>query len=464
MTTSVTIPPHMAERPQPGPPRPYHFPRFEKRSLTSGLRVVVAPVHKLPLVTVLAVLDAGASADPQGREGVAQLVAGLLSEGTATMDGATLTERFERLGAALDVHADWDAAIAKVTTLPAHLPGALALLAEVLQAPSFPEREVERLRAERLADILQQRAEPRGLADEMFDRFVYAPGSRYAIPAEGDAETVRAITRDDVVAFHAARYRAAAATIVVAGDVTVDQATALVEAAFGGWGGAAPEPVTVLDAPARLERTTHLVTKADAPQSELRLGHVGLPRSHADYFPVTVMNAILGGLFNSRLNLNLRERNGYTYGAHSAFDWRRAAGPFVATAAVQSEVTAAAVREALGELERFVDAPVSDSELALAVDYLDGVFPIRFETTGAIASALAGMVVYGLPDDYYDRYREQVRAVGVEDVLRAAREHLHLDALQLVVVGDPVAVREPLAELGFGPMRVYDAQGRPLDA
>jgi zinc protease len=464
VNTAIQVPEFMAERPKPSEPRPYSFPSFEKRRLSNGMSLVVAPVHTLPIVTVLALMEGGASADPGGREGTADLVAGLLSEGTATMDGATITESFERLGAALDVHADWDAAIARVTTLPSRLPDAMALLSEVLQSPSFPEREVERLRAERLSAILQQRAEPRGLADEMFERFVYAPGSRYAIQADGDEQSVKAITRDDIVAFHAERYRAASTTMVVAGDIGLDEAAALVERAFGSWTGDAAPAVRVVDAPARLVRMTHLVNKPDAPQSELRLGHVGLPRMHPDYFPVTVMNALLGGLFNSRLNLNLRERNGYTYGAHSGFDWRRGAGPFVAGAAVQSEVTAAAVREALGEMGRFPTDPIPESELSLALDYLDGVFPIRFETTGAIASALAGMVVYGLPDDYYDTYRTNVRSVTVDDVRRAAREHLHLDALQLVVVGDAGAVREPLAELGFGEMQVYDSQGRPSGA
>jgi zinc protease len=210
----------------------------------------------------------------------------------------------------------------------------------------------------------------------------------------------------------------------------------------------------VNDAPARTARALHLVPKADAQQSELRIGHVGLPRLHPDYFAVTVMNALLGGLFSSRINLNLRERHGYTYGAHSGFDWRRGAGPFEVSAAVQSESTHLAAREALGEMLRFADEPVTDSELRLATDYLDGVFPIRFETTSAIAGALAGLVVQGLPDDFYSTYRAMVRAVTPEDVQRAAREHLHLDRLQLLVVGDPGVVRAGLAELaadeGFG--------------
>ena len=207
----------------------------------------------------------------------------------------------------------------------------------------------------------------------------------------------------------------------------------------------------------------HLVDKPDAPQSELRLGHVGLPRRHPDYFPVTVMNALLGGLFNSRINLNLRERHGYTYGAFSHFDWRRAAGPFVVSTAVANDVTHLAAQQALLEVERFGDITVDTRELTLATDYLDGVFPIRFETTAAIAGALGGLVSYGLPEDYYDSYRANVRAVTPDDVRRVAREHLQSARLQLVVVGAADAVREPLESLAFGPLTVYDADGTPRE-
>jgi zinc protease len=446
-------------RPEPSAPRPYAFPRFTRARLDNGLGLVVAPTHKLPIVTVLAVIEAGAVADAEGREGVAQLTASLLAEGTHRSTGAALTERFERLGAAFDAHADWDVAVARLTCSSDRLPAALALFAEVLLEPAFPEREVERLKAERLAELLQQRTEPRGLAEEMFARVLYAPESRYARPDGGSETSVQAIGRADVEAFWRERYRPGGATVIVVGDVTADDARRLVEGALGAWSGAAPVPTTALDQPARLERAVHLVDKPDAAQSELRLGHVGLPRLHPDYFPVTVMNALLGGLFNSRINLNLREKHGYTYGAFSGFDWRRGAGPFEVATAVASDVTHLAAREALGEVERFGASMVDDRELALATDYLDGVFPIRFETTSAIAGALAGLVTYGLPEDYYDTYRERVRAVTPADVQAAAQRHLHPDRLQLVVVGNATEIRRAIEELAFGPVTVYDAEG-----
>ena len=204
----------------------------------------------------------------------------------------------------------------------------------------------------------------------------------------------------------------------------------------------------------------HIVAKADAPQSELRIGHIGIPRNHPDFFAVNVMNAILGGLFNSRINLNLREVHGYTYGAFSVFDWRRQAGPFLVQTAVKSDITDAAAREVLTEIERIRADRVGDDELSLATSYLDGVFPIRFETTAAIAAALSVLVVHGLPDDYYERYRERVRGVTRDQILEAARRHLHPEALQLVVVGDPAVVHDRLAAMQFGPVSLYDASGQ----
>lgn len=453
--------PIVSERPAPGPPRDYRFPHFERHRLDNGLEVIVAPVTKLPLATVLLVVDAGATADPVGTEGLAMLTAQLLLEGTtATPDGAQLTERFERLGAAIDAHATWDAALVRMTAMTARLEQAMSLFGEVITTPIFPAREVDRLRAERLAELLQQRAEPRGLADEMFEHFTYDPASRYAQPDGGSESSVRAIMRDDIAAFHDRRFRPAGATLIIAGDVSAEQALRLAAATFGAWRGDAAAAALTSDAPARRSRAIHLVAKEDAPQSELRIGHPGVPRAHPDYFPVVVMNAVLGGLFSSRINLNLRERNAYTYGAFSEFDWRRQAGPFVVSTAVKSDITDAAAREVLHEIDRMRAAPIADDELTLATSYLDGVFPIRYETTAAIASALASLVIYRLPDDYFDRYRARIRAVTQSDVLEAAREHLDPAALQMVVVGDPRAIRGPLEKLGFGEVTVYEAVPR----
>lgn len=446
-------------RPKPGPPRSYHFPRFERRTLPNGLRLLVAPVPKLPLVTVMAVVDAGATAEPPGKEGIAALTVRLLLEGAAGMDGAALAERFERLGASVEASADWDAAAVTLTALSARLPDALALIRDLLRAPEFPEREVERLKQERLAELLQQTAEPRGLADEQFARALYEPAARYGAPAEGGAGSVRTLTRDDALAFYRMRYRPGATTLIFAGDVSMAQASAITGESFGDWSGALSAPTRLRVDAARPGRLLRVVAKGDAPQSEVRVGHAGLPRQTPDYFDVIVMNAILGGLFSSRINLNLREEHGYTYGAFSAFEWRRDRGPFVVSTAVKSDVTAAAVREILHEIERMRSETIGEDELTLATSYLDGVFPIRYETTAAIAGALANLTIHSLPDSYYDDYRGHVRAVTAARVQAAAGSHLHPDRLRIVVVGDAALIAPPLAEVTELAAEVVSADG-----
>jgi zinc protease len=445
-----------ALRPKPGRLREYLFPRFEDRAHPSGLRILTAQVDKLPIASVIVLIDAGASKDPTGKEGIAALVASCLSEGTARYTGAELAEKFEQLGTSLESGADWDSALVKITVLTEKLEEALQLVGEVLTNPGFPEREIERLKAERLAEILQLRTEPRGLADEKFAEFLYSSHSRYAKPDEGTEQTVRALNRQDAIHFYEENYRASAMTVVVAGDVDHEAIMDLVGRAFAGLRSGRGNELRLEVNPRFETKQIHVVHKPDAPQSELRVGHIGLPRRHPDFFPTLVMNAVLGGLFGSRINLNLREAHGYTYGASSYYDWRRSAGPFAISTAVQSDVTAAALREIMLEIERIRSEAITESELSLATDYLDGVFPIRYETTSAIASALANLVIYGLPSDYYDRYRRNIRTVSTESVLAAARAHIHPDRLQIVVVGDAGVIRAPLSELNVAPVEVYD--------
>jgi len=446
-------------RPGPGAPRPYRFPHFETRILSNGLRIMVARMPAIPVVTTLAVVEAGATRDPRDLEGLAQFVTRGLSEGTRNMNALELTTRLEMLGTTLDTGADWDSAIVQLTALSSRVDDALAVLAEVLRYPSFPEHELERLRAERRADLAQLRAEPRGLSDVFFSRLLYEASSRFARLAGGDERSIEKLSRDEVVSYHERYYRPDATALMLVGDIDIEHAVRMASTHFGEWGGTAP-PVTEPPAAQRhLEPRVHLVHKADAPQSEVRVGHVAIPRFHPDYFPVVVMNAILGGLFSSRLNLNLREQHAYTYGAHSAFDWRRAASPFEISTAVETAVTADALREIVAEFTRIREEPVSDTELSLAVSYLVGVFPIRFETTAEVAGGLANVEIFRLPSNYFDTYRERISAVTVQDVLRVARAHLDPGRLQVVVVGNADAIREPIAALGLGPISVYD----PLD-
>ncbi len=450
-------------RPVPGAPRPYHFPAVSRDALANGLRILVAPMTRLPIVSVLALVEAGASADPAGRDGTASLTARTLAEGTATLDGATLTDRFEALGTSFDAHADWDTAVARFTAMPERLAEAFALFADVVRAPAFPEQDVARRRDERIAELEQRVAEPRGLADQRFAGFLYDPRTRYARSAGGTLTTVPSLDAAAVRAFHAARYAPASTTLLFVGDITPAVARRLAEEQFGSWPGqgGAVAPPEVREA--AIGRRVVIVAKEDAPQSELRVGHVGVPRGHPDHLAIVVMNAILGGLFSSRINLNLRERHAFTYGASSGFDWRRAAGPFVVSTAVKSEVTDRAVEEILREIDGLRAAPPSASELALATDYLAGVFPIRFESTDAVAGALANATTFGLPEDWFGTYRARVLAVTPEQVHAAARAHLDPSRLLVLAVGDPAVIQAPLGRLSIGPLRVVAPAHDPAE-
>lgn len=443
-----------AIRPTAGPPREYHFPKFERLTLSNELRIVVAPARKLPIVTILAVVDAPAIKELPGEEGLAELTAVSLREGTKSRDGAEVLDLAERLGTSLECGADWDRSALSMTLAKGRLEKGFALFADVLVSPSFPAHEVERLKAERVAERLQIIAEPRGLADEAFSRFVYSADSRYSEPLAGRTGSVTTLTTDSLRHFYEANYSPLDTTIILAGDIDIEEAAKLVSDALGDWKAGEPAVANINASQSRPTRAMELIAKSEAAQGEIRLGHVGVPRKHPDYFPIVVMNAVLGGLFSSRINLNLREKHGYTYGASSYFDWRKNAGPFVVSTAVQSEVVGATVQETLSEIDRMRCEAISDEELSLATSYLAGVFPIRYETTAAIASALAALEVFELPDDYYDCYRNNIREVSTADVLAAAQKYVDADRLQLVVVGPRETIQSQMEPLPFGELSV----------
>lgn len=439
-------------RPIPGASRPYHFPRFERTRLPNGLELVVAPVRRLPLASIRIVLDLGARHESREQAGTAALTAAALAEGTTRLDAAALAEEFERLGGTLATYATWDATHARTTVMSDRLEPALALLAEVIRTPAFAAREVERLRGERLAELLEQQSEPRGLADERFTSWLYKPTSRLSLQDGGSERTVARLTAVSCQEWHAERFGPTLASVVIAGDLDLEEVEPMVRDVLGDWTSRPGREAELDDSQRIQEPTVRLLHRAGAPQTELRLGHVGLRRATPDYFDVVVMNAILGGVFNSRINMNLRERNAFTYGAFSSFDWRRDAGPFVVSTAVATGATGPAVREIISELESMRAAPPTADELSLATSYLDGVFPIRFETTDAIAGAIASLRTLRLPDDFYDGYRDRIRSVTLEGVAAAARNHIHLDRLQVLAVGDRDQVAAALDLPGFGPL------------
>jgi zinc protease len=447
-------------RPAPGTPREYHFPRFTRDRLDNGLEVIEAHVPGRPLLQAQLVSrdDGGgaASGEAPGLAGVTMLTARAMPEGTQRRGAIELVEAAERLGAELGAEAGWESLVSHIEVPRARLQPALELLAEMSTQPSFPADEVERLRDERLNDLAQGLADPRRRVERVFAETVYEASSPYARPLGGVEESVARIDRDALAARHAAVVRPETSTLIVCGDLERVPVSEAVAAAFGTWRGtgdpAEPDALSVGAHPAGPRVV--LVDRPGAPQSEVRLGHVGLPRRIPDFHAVTVMNGILGGLFSSRLMQLLREQRGYTYGIYSGFDMRRGPGPFAVRCSVHTEVTALALGDILGELRRMREEPVTGTELELFRDYLVGVFPLRFETSAQVAAALAGVVAFDLPDDELDRYRPGIAGVSEDDVLQAARSHVRPAEMSIAIVGDAARVESDLRGAGHGPLTV----------
>lgn len=451
-------------RPQPGEPRHYDFPAFERFTLDTGLSVIRCHVPGRPLLQVQLIVhgDAGggATTEDPARAGATVLTARAMSEGTSERDAVAFVEACERLGAEMGATAGWDSLAAHVEVPRTHLAAAMALFAEMALRPAFPGREVERLRDERLNDLQQIMADSRRRAEKAFPQAIYAEGAVYARLLGGVEETVRPIDRDVLAARHAALMRPQASTLIVCGDLEGLALEGMMADVFGGWTGEGDGPAVpaAADAAAPARRVL-IVDRPGAPQSEIRIGHVGTRRRIDDFHALSVTNALLGGLFNSRLNMLLREERGYTYGVSSAFDMRRAAGPFAVRCAVESDVTAPAVDDIMGELRRLITDAVEEAELDAARDYLIGVFPLRFETSAQVAEALSGLVVQGLPDDELDRYRPAVAAVTADDVRAAAARHIDAERASIVIVGDVSKFEESLREAGYGEVEIVHDEG-----
>src|SRR3954451_7223123 len=427
----------VAERPTPGTPRPYDFPAVERSRLQNGLSLVIADLPGRPLVSATLVLRNGAVDEPDGHGGATVLAARALTEGTETYDAIQLVEAAERLGASVHADAGWEAMSVGVDVPASRLEPALELLAEVALRPTFPEGEVERLRDERLNDLLQARADPRRRADEMFTATIYTGGSAYHRPSGGTRATVADLSPADLRAAYRRGLDPGRATLGVGGDLTGLDVPGIANRLLGEWGamfGAGSAGTIVAESAVR-ERFVRVIHRPGSVQTEIRIGHVGVPRRTPDYHALSVMASILGGLFNSRLNTKLREEKGYTYGAGAGFDLRRGNGPFAARAAVNTEVTIPAILDTMAELDRMRAEAVTAAELKAARDYLVGVFPLRFETPGAVVGALAGLAIHDLPDDELIRYRPAIEAVTIEDV-QAAAQHIRTDAAAIVLVGD----------------------------
>lgn len=438
--------------PEPGPVAPFAVPGVHAASLASGLEVRTARRPGVPLVTALLVMDAGEATVDGPQAGLAVLAARALHGGTVRRSAVELACALEDMGTHLATSTGWDSTVVSLTCAADRFSSALRLLSEVVLTPGYPGEEVERTREQQLGGIRQRRVYPAQLATAAAAHFFFADGTTYGRPMAGTERTVAGLERTHVAAFAGSRYMPRGAALVVAGDVTEAEVTDLATECFGGWRGRAA-PVEATAGPRFGERRIVIVHRPGAVQSELRIGHASVPRATPDFFPLIVLNSVLGGAFTSRLNLNLREDKGFTYGVSSRFLLRRAGGMFRIATAVATEVTAAAVREVLAETKALVADGPTPAEVRGARDYLAGIFPLRMEATAQVASGIARVFVHGLPADYHARYRERVRAVTVDDVARAARRRLHPDALTVVVAGDADRVAPELESLG--PVEVH---------
>ncbi|HEX8451389.1 MAG TPA: pitrilysin family protein [Longimicrobium sp.] len=437
------MPPSAVFLPAPSigaPPAP-RVPRPERYTLSNGLRVIAARMGEIPQVVLRLAIPAGSAAEPRERPGTAALVGHLLTEGTELQTAQQLNARVDYLGALLHANVGHDYAEAEAVLLHETLEEGIQLLAEIITRPSFPDAEVERIRNESLDALVAREDEPGNVADDRVSLEVFGADHPYGRPSFGTAEGIAAVTRDELVDFHARHYRPAGAYLVAAGDFEPGALREMLEAAFAGWTGEAPPvayPAESADTPAAAGRLV-AVPWDDAAQSEIRIAGRGIDRRSPDWVRGAVANYILGGsTITGRLGANLREEKGWTYGANSAFSAGIARGGWTAHTAVDVEVTAGAVEEMLREMRRMAEEPVDEGELRRARDAMVLSLPRAFETPGQVASRLGTLEAYGLPHDYWDRYPAAVQAVTAEDVQRIARERFHPDRVVRVVVGDGV--------------------------
>lgn len=446
--------------PPPGSPRPYRFPRVARKTLDNGLQVLVAENHAAPLVALRVMVCSGADRDRRELAGLASMTTELLDEGAGDRDAIRLAEDLGLLGASLATGTDWDASYITLDVLSRNFAAAMEILADVARRPMLPSAALERVRGERLMELLQQREEPTAVAGKRFSNLLYGGGT-YGNSVIGTTESVTRFRIEDIRRFYADHFLPNNAAVVVAGDIESAAGIERISRLFADWKrGAEPPRPAITPAPIEASRI-YLIDRPNAVQSEIRVGHIGVARGSEDYFPLTVMNALLGGVFNSRINLNLRERHGYTYGARSAFAFRRQAGPFVVSAPVRNEVTRESLAEVFNELRRIRTGDIETRELDDTKNYLAGVFPATVQSSSDIAGRLLDMELYGLPHDYFDRYRENIATASAGDIARVARKYIDPERALIVIVGNATQIREPLGSLGL-PIHDLDVDGNLL--
>ncbi|MFN2547988.1 MAG: M16 family metallopeptidase [Myxococcales bacterium] len=448
-------------RQSPPPPSAlveFHAPIPKQLALQNGLPVFLIERHEVPLVSVTLAIRSGADTEPPGKSGLSSFVLDLLDEGTPTRDAAAIARGFEDLAARYATFADADSGGLHVTALAETLEPVLALFSDVALHPVFREGDVERVRVERLGMIAQALDDPQSVGQHVLSRVVFGEKHPWGFPAEGTVQSIKSLTRKEVAAWHQAWFRPDNAALFVVGDTTEATLLPILEKAFAVWKAGKP-PKAVEHKVPKGTRTVYIVDKPGAPQSQIWIGEVGVASGAPDVFPARVMNHILGGSINSRLNSNLRTEHAYSYGVFSYFDTHRESGPFVAAGGVVSDKTAEALGEFLKELQRMKTGEISDPELADAKEALIRAIPALFASDDQIGGAYARAWSHGLPVDYYAKYQQRVEAVTKDDVAKAARERLHPDEMAIVIVGPADEIKPKIASLKLGRTEVRDANG-----
>ena len=447
--------------PELGPPPAVSLPPIVARQLANGLKLLIVEQHELPLADFVLLVGSGTTADPTGKMGVANLTAAMLREGTTTRKSLDIADQAAFLGINLSPTSSWESSTLSLHTPTAQLDSALALFSDVALHPSFPANEFERLRKNRLTELLQIRDQGPAIANLVFPAIIYGNTHPYGLASIGTEQSVKSLTTTDLQSYYQTNFKPNNATLIIVGDVNPDRIEQKVNELFGSWQRGDVPQLTYGEPPKPATTTIYLVDKPGAAQSSFRIGGVGVPRSTKDYFALTVMNTILGGSFSSRLNQNLRETRGYTYGAGSRFDMRRAAGPFTASAEIVAAKTDSALLEFMKELNGIRQAVPVD-ELTRAKRYLQLQLPGNFETTQQIGAALVPVALYNLPFDYYNNYVQNIEGVTQADVNRVAQQYVNPGSLAIVIVGDRKTVESALKSINVGPISIRDMSGLPI--
>ena len=451
--------PFRAEAPAAAAEPTFRVPTFKRFKLKNGSDVIFSESHDLPLIELQVVLKTGGAANPIGQAGLADLTANMLDEGTKARTALEIAEQVGTLGSALGSSASWDASTLGVATISRNFDSVLAIWADVLLHPSFSEKELARVRDNLITAVSRRKDSPPTIASLTLARVLFGDRHPYAWPQTGTEESLKKLGVAEVRRFYETYYRPTNATLIVAGDISESALRKKLEAALREWRPGRAPAVKVAPVPSTDVKKIYLVDKPGAPQSSIRVGMQGLRRTDPDYFPVLLMNQILGGSFY-RLDMNLRERQQWTYGARSVFDMRRTVGPFSAGGEFVAAHTADAVAEILKEMRIIATTEVSDEELSRAKDNFTKSFPARFATRSSTAAMLGELAVYGLPNSYLADYTKNVNAVTKADVRRVAGKYLLTDKSVIVVVGDRAAQETSLRKLA--PIEPRDLDGGPL--